>query len=656
MFDEIFAKVSVEASGERSFGHVVSISQFHRIQASPGFRKAAEYCVDSMLEKSPDAQVVHYPAETGVTFWHYPSFEEWHGRKGILKIVSPDALAAKIADFEECPISLIQRSTATPPEGITAEMVYVGDGKNIKDYRGAKGKIAICDAHCPHDVYEAAAKAGVAGVVIYRQRPLEPLRKGFGVHGIRQYNSFWWEEKDLFGFVLTPEDGQRIISYITSPEAEKKPLKVWAHVESSRYPGTLEVVTALIPGQESREIIVMAHLCHPQPSAGDNASGVGALLETHRVLSHLIQKGDLPKPKYGIRFLLMPEMTGTFAFLSRSRGIRRQLLFGLNLDMVGQNQEKTGSTLCIEAPPFAASSFTPYLLEEVVRRAFKGSPNPAGTSELPSAKLELTPFSGGSDHMIFSDPKVGIPTPMLMQWPDKYYHTSGDTPDKVSPDVLRRIVIAASAYAYTCALASEKDLVWIAALTGRGLRKKVADEMGRYPVSEARNWITPEFKARFLAAAGDQALRSVRKLAPESRSLKLYVKAEEKALAQTVRREAGVSASFASLAGGRKAHRHPRGESYANVTVKRLLPGTVDMRSLMGRLTSARRAQYQRWTRKEKQASIMQVLALYWANGRRSLREISNLVAAELGSTNPDFLKFYFDVLEEAGLVQVKIT
>jgi hypothetical protein len=654
MFEDTFAKISAEASGERSFGHVVSVSQFHRIQASPGFRKAAEYCVDVMLEKSPNALVIHYPAEAGAKFWSYPSFDEWHGRKGILKILSPDSLAAKIADFEECPISLIQRSVPTPTEGLTTEMVYVGDGKSAKDYRRARGKLAICDSHCPHHVYDAAVNAGVAGIVLYRQRPLEPLRKGFGVQGARQYNSFWWQEKDLFGFVLTPEQGQQIVSYLTSPDADRRPLKVWAQVESNSYPGTLEVVTSLIPGMEPREIILMAHLCHPQPSAGDNASGVGALLETHRVLSHLIQKGDLPRPRYGIRFLLMPEITGSFAFLARSRGIRKQLLFGLNLDMVGQCQEITGATLCVEAPALAASSFAPYLLEEVVKKAFRGGTNPAGTGDLLSARVELTPFSGGSDHMIFSDPKVGIPTPMLIQWPDKYYHTSADTPDKVSPDVLQRIVTAAGTYVYTCALAAEKDLVWIAALTGRAMRRHVAREMSAYPTSEARNWITPEFKARFLLAIGDQALRSVRKLAPESKNLKVHLTAEDRALAQTVKREAALSVSAASLGGIRKSHRQARGETYANLWVRRLVPGTTDSRSLMSKLTTARRAHYQRWMRKEKQASIMEPLALYWANGRRSLREISNLVAAELGSTNPDYLKFYFEMLEEAGIVEIK--
>jgi aminopeptidase YwaD len=653
MFEETFARVSGEASGERAFGHVSSIAQFHRIQASPGFRKAAGYCVDAMLEKSPNAQVLDYPAENGVRFWHLPSFEEWYGRKGVLRILSPGHLAGKIADFEDVPISLIQRSLATGPEGLTTEMVYVGDGDNLNDYKRAKGKIAICDSHCPHHVYEAAVKAGVRGICIYRQRTLEPVRKGIGLHGIRQYQSFWWEEKGLFGFVLTPEDGQRIVSYLNSAEARRRPVKVWAFVQASRYAGTMEVVSSLIPGEDDREMVVVAHLCHPQPSAGDNASGAGALLETHRVLNHLIQKGDLPRPRYGIRFLLVPEMTGTFAFLARSRGIRKRLLFGLNLDMVGQDQKQTGATLCIEAPPLAASSFTPFLLEEVVRKAFKGGTNPNNTWDLPSARLALTPFSGGSDHVVFSDPKVGVPTPMLMQWPDRYYHTSGDTPDKVSPDVLQRITVSAAAYLYTCALAAEKDLVWIAALAGRGLRKLAADQLAAFGSSEACNWITPEFKARFLASTGDQALRSLKRLLPDGKALKAQIKLEEKALDQALRREAAVSASLRKLGGGNKGGRRRGVETYSSVVVKRLYPGPVDTRAILGRVSSARRVQYHRWVRREKRAGLMEVIGLYWANGRRSLREISNLVAAEIGTTNPEFLRFYFDLLDEAGIADV---
>lgn len=655
MVDETLSIVASEASAERAFDHVVSISQFHRIQASPGYRAAAGYCVDRLLDTCSDAQVIHYPAEAGVKFWQFPSFEEWSCAKGILRILCPSSLAGKLADFEDCPISLIQRSRATVPEGLTTELVYVGEGKNIGDYRKARGRIAVCDAHCPHEVYDAAVKARVAGIILYKHRPLPPLRKGSGVQGVRQYSSFWWDQKDLFGFVLTPESGDRLVSYLRSSESKKKPVRAWALVETETYAGTLEVVTSLIPGEETKEVVVVAHLCHPKPSAGDNASGVAALLETHRVLSVLVNKGDLPMPRYGIRFLIVPEMTGTFAFVSRERRIARRLLLGLNLDMVGQRQEVTGSTLCIEAPPISVPSFTPYLLEEVVGKAFSQGINPGGTGTLASVKMRATPFSGGSDHAILSDPTVGVPTPMLMQWPDKFYHTSGDTPDKVSPDVLRRTVIATCAYTYTCARASEEDLMHVTAVTGRGLRKRAIDEMGLFAGSEAAAWISPRDKQKVLLTHGRRALRSIGKLLPASGELKLMIEAEEKALTECVRREHALSLPPSGKSKSKRRRQRRRNLTpYANLIVRRLLPGPADARAALEEVSRTWKARYRRWTKKENKAYIMQMLALYWADGRRSIAQISRLIAAETGYTNPDFLRFYFDLLEHAGVVEIK--
>ena len=653
MFQQTLTKVSREASAERAFDHVALISQFHRIQASPGYRDAARYCLTHLHETSPEARMIDYPAQTGVSFWQFPSFDEWSATRGILKITRPKKLAGKVADFEDCPISLIQRSRATPPNGMSAEIVYAGEGRDVRDYRRARGKIAICDAFCPHQVYDAALKAGVAGIILYKHRPLPGLRFGSGLTGIRQYNSFWWDEKGLFGFVLTPEDGERIVAYLTSRESKKHPVRARVLVESETYPGTLEVITSLIRGEEPGEIVLVAHLCHPKPSAGDNASGVAALLESHRVTAGLIDRGELPRPRFGIRFLIVPEMTGTFAFLSREPSVRKRLLFGLNLDMVGQRQDVTGSTLCIEAPPLSAPSFTPFLLEHFVRKEFTGGTNPGGTSSLLSLRIETTPFSGGSDHYVLSDPMVGVPTPMLIQWPDKFYHTSGDTPDRVSPDVLRRIVIVATAYTYTCALAREEEMVEVAALTGRGLRKRVIDDMGSFRTSEASIWITPGYKAKILLAYGKHALSSVEKLLPESKSLRGRIRAEERALKQCVTRELAVST--ARTPAGRSEGRAGRGKlaAYMHLRVKRLVTGPVDPGAVVRRLSAGRRARYWKRVKKESKAYMMQTLALYWANGRRSIAEISRLIAAEIGYTNPEFLKFYFQILEEAGAVEI---
>jgi aminopeptidase YwaD len=306
--------------------------------------------------------------------------------------------------------------------------------------------------------------------------------------------------------------------------------------------------------------------------------------------------------------------------------------------------------LCIESPPLASASFTPYLLEEVVTRAFSQCTNPAGTSGLPSIRMQTTPFSGGSDHFILSDPTVGVPTPMLMQWPDKYYHTSGDTIEKVSSETMRRMVVAASTYAYTCALASEGDLMWLLGLTGRGLRKWVIDEWGKFANSEGPLPVEPGYKAEFVLRRGKEALRSVAKLLPCSRRLRARTKVEERLLGRVVRGEAGASsgaprrrirASVSSVLGER-----------AETVYRRPVPGPVDMGAVLMEMGTRWKARYGKWLEKEKAAYVMQPLAQYWMDGRRSTEEVCRLIAAETGHASPEFLSFYVGLLEEAGVVE----
>jgi hypothetical protein len=435
-------------------------------------------------------------------------------------------------------------------------------------------------------------------------------------------------------------------------------VKAWAFVEAERYPGTLEVVTSLIPGREKKEIVVIAHLCHPQPSAGDNASGVAVALEVHRLLGELIRSGRFPQPRYGIRFLLVPEITGTFAYLARERDLARNLMLGINLDMVGQKQDVTGATLCVEKPPMPSASFAPYLLSELARAEFSMAWNPGNTASLPLIRWTDMQFSGGSDHAILSDPTVGVPTPMLIQWPDRYYHTSGDKAENISPDLLGRTANITATYAYLCALADESALIEVTALTGRGLRKELIDGLAALDGSPSAEWITPRYKARVLGAAGRQALRSVGKLAPESKALRKAISREEAALRDCIKREVSVVEKQAHVARRKRAKmavsREKTMKALERIVVKRLSRGPVDPRGLMRQLPGGKRARLMKRLTRDKDVLMIGTLALYWADGRRSIAEITRLVAAELGHTDPGFLKFYFGLLKDAGLVELK--
>ena len=92
-------------------------------------------------------------------------------------------------------------------------------------------------------------------------------------------------------------------------------------------------------------------------SANDNASGVGVALEAARTLQRLIAAGQLPQPRRSIRILLIPEMTGTYAYLASHEDHIDKMLAGINLDMVGEKQELCQGPLVAEYPPEASGSF-----------------------------------------------------------------------------------------------------------------------------------------------------------------------------------------------------------------------------------------------------------------------------------------------------------
>ena len=46
--------------------------------------------------------------------------------------------------------------------------------------------------------------------------------------------------------------------------------------------------------------------------------------------------------------------------------------------------------------------------------------------------------TGGSDHICFNNPSVGVPGIELFTWPDQWYHADADTPDKSDPTQMKR--------------------------------------------------------------------------------------------------------------------------------------------------------------------------------------------------------------------------
>ncbi len=86
---------------------------------------------------------------------------------------------------------------------------------------------------------------------------------------------------------------------------------------------------------------------------------------------------------------------------------------------------------------------------------------------------------GASDHEVFNDWGVQVPGIMMIDWPDRWYHTSGDHVDKTDPTELKRVTIIGAAAAYTIANADDAMAAKIAAETASNGAGRLAHQLVR---------------------------------------------------------------------------------------------------------------------------------------------------------------------------------
>jgi len=659
-------------SGEAAWQVVSDLSRFHRIQASPGYRRAAQLIHQRLAQAGLQAEILSYPADQDTLFWSWPSFQEWDCTGAELRLVAPHDQVQVLADFRACPISLIQRST--PFEG-EVEVVLLEDGEEEADYDGVDvaGKVVLSrgDVHRVREL--AVQQRGAVGILFDGMRVVRPVRPEGDLADARQYTSFWWDPgaTTCFGFVLTLRQGQAMRRLL---KEGKEPVRVRVKVESRLYDGAMEVVQATIPGQTDEQVLVVAHLCHPLPSANDNASGAAAAFEAARTLQSLINSGQLPGPRRSIRLLWLPEMTGTFAFLAQHEGQMSRFIAGINLDMVGEDQGQTGSSWLIERPPEAAASFAPELLVRLrddlpgLKGMVDVAPSHTGLGAYPLYRQAEVPFSGGSDHYILSDPSVGVPTPMIIQWPDRFYHTSADTPDRTDPRSLARAGALAATYAYwlACAGAAEANLLgyeMVARFKAQAIeaaQSAARDAAGLADgESLARTMAGLDRRLAYLLGRQKAALQTLDRLAstdciiPELQAEAARALHHELEWAQSAVDLRAAELGLDSLPAPSPQELSEEEQEAATLIPARLVRGPISLAHHLHRLDEQSRERWRQLIKARKDGAFytLSALALYWADGARSVLEIADLIEIESGKRDVELLLAYLRLVEELGFI-----
>lgn len=410
---------------------LTKLSHYHRIQGSDGLEEAGEYIRSALMEKGGrNVELKKY--SYSVPHGSNDPVVGWKVENGELKLIKPRE--ELLHTFKNSRTLVMAHS---PGGVVEAEVVHIGNGTELSNYDkvDVKDKIVLAygDASI---VYRNAELKGASGLLVYRRSGNEDSVPYMGLF-------FTPEEAKMAkipALTVSRATANKIIQLIERGEKPIVRISVEAEYRSEAW---IPVVTMSI-GSGDGEVHLTAHYCHPAGTVNDNVSGSAALMELALSLNRAVEKGILEEPdKHIIKFIWIPEYAGSLAYMLNEKP---KATFNINLDMIGEKQDLTGSTINFVRPP--PKIYHPYeaVAYYTFRKALSLSEEIGSNRRALSYKFDLTPYQSGSDHDVYT--QLWIPAIMILQWPDTYYHSDQDTIDKFDPKIAKLISIAAGETAY----------------------------------------------------------------------------------------------------------------------------------------------------------------------------------------------------------------
>ena len=452
-----FDLVRAEYSGDRARTTVGFVEQFFRLPGNAGFNAS----IDSVAGVLRSAGYVEqsragagdrlvYRIET------YPmTAPTWEPEDGSLTIVGQQAPLLRFGTNRNM---IAINSHSTRPEGVEGDLVFVGRGTPaMLDSIGVSGRIVFGEAGIGALYREAVVRRGALGVLAYGMPaytkpeihrtsiqfssiPVDSVAKGWGIQ-------LSYEAREALHAAL-----------------RAGPVRVRAMTRTRIYRSEERTLVAEIRGSRAPDerFVFSAHV--QEPGANDNASGVGAAAEMARTAAVLLRRGEID-PQRTVTFLWGNEIVATRRYLAEDSARARGVRWGISLDMVGQDTDRTGGTFLIEkmpdpsaiwtrgdekhsewgGSPLEPKDMTPHWFNDFILNRCLDQAAVTGWV------VRTNPFEGGSDHTPFLAAKK--PGLLLWHFTDVFYHTDGDRLVNVSATTLKNVGTSALVSALTVASA-----------------------------------------------------------------------------------------------------------------------------------------------------------------------------------------------------------
>jgi len=479
--DQYLELIRPEFSGQKALETTAYVSDLWRTPGSIGFDSSIYYVqriLDSsgyqLADKDPNSRLSYrlerYPLRQ-------PAWTPVAAKVYLSDNTKP------LLDFSSNRNMIAINSFSTPISGVEAEVVYLKSCEVAAvEKLDLEGKIVMADCHS-YALYKLVVeKKGALGILSY-QIPNYNQPKKF--QNSIPFTSIPFNSK-LKPWAINLSYAARTALLA---QLEKGSLKIKVQIETKIYPSEELALVAEIRGSKKPEerFVFSAHV--QEPGANDNASGVGALAEMARVAANLVKKGSI-SPDRTLTFLWGIEIRSTRRYIQQDSTRAKGILWGMSLDMVGEDTKQTGGTFLIEKMPDPSAIWTrggdkhtEWGASEVDEKAF----NPHYFNDFiefvcrkqaaaANWTVNTNPFEGGSDHQPFLDAQ--IPGLLLWHFTDVFYHTDADRIDKVSPITLANVGISALSSAIMLCNGSENTARDVLKITEHAALKRLKIEGG----------------------------------------------------------------------------------------------------------------------------------------------------------------------------------
>ncbi|HEY1343280.1 MAG TPA: M28 family peptidase [Bryobacteraceae bacterium] len=477
-----------EVSGTLAFQHILDLAGYEHDRLADEYQTT--YREAAFIERMA--------RQYGLEDVHIERFKipnkTWDGELGELWLVEPEKRL--LLTYRDVSAML---ATGSKSGDVTSELVYVGRGDREADYAGKNvaGKIVLGSGSIGQMHTMAVRNHDAAGVLSFNDPTGKPIDRpdqiawnGVGGRGGRGGGAAADGGRATWGINLSHRIGMELVSMIERGDK----VVVRAIVKATEYDAEMQVPTAVIKGDGSspQEIAITGHLFEGIAKQGalDDASGSAAALEVGRAWMKLIRDGVLPRPRRTVRFLWIPEIQGTRAYLQRYPEEAKNMVAAISMDMVGEDVSKNRNSLHLFRTPYSVNSF----VNEVTQQFFEyvGDTNrekvqnrgiayayrypildPQGTRD--QFYFNIEKHYGSSDHTVFLG--MGIPAVLFNNWPDIAYHTSEDRPFNADPTQLKRALFIALASEHIMASADGPGAVRVAELTAGNAAERTGAEL-----------------------------------------------------------------------------------------------------------------------------------------------------------------------------------